>query len=83
MDDVLQKLLWFTNEGIKMIKNIPPASYIPSRDPRNSDMMIHVKTQTGKIIHLDVEPGESIENVKAKIEDIRKIVKLKLSFSEK
>lgn len=34
-----------------------------------SAMQIFVKTLTGKTITLDVEPGDSIENVKAKIQD--------------
>ena len=32
-------------------------------------MQIFVKTLTGKTITLDVEPGDSIENVKTKIQD--------------
>jgi len=32
-------------------------------------MQIFVKTLTGKTITLDVESGDSIENVKAKIQD--------------
>ncbi|MBE7635966.1 autotransporter domain-containing protein [Sneathiella sp. P13V-1] len=32
-------------------------------------MQIFVKTQTGKVISLDVEAGDTIENVKAKIQD--------------
>ncbi len=32
-------------------------------------MQIHVKTLTGKTITLEVEPGDSIDNVKAKIQD--------------
>jgi ubiquitin len=32
-------------------------------------MQIFVKTLTGKTITLDVEPGDSIDNVKAKIQD--------------
>jgi len=33
------------------------------------NMQIFVKTLTGKTITLDVEPSDSIENVKAKIQD--------------
>ena len=33
-------------------------------------MQIFVKTLTGKTITLDVEPSDTIENVKAKIQDI-------------
>ena len=32
-------------------------------------MQIFVKTQTGKTITLEVEPGDSIDNIKAKIQD--------------
>ena len=35
----------------------------------NNSMQIFVKTLTGKTITLDVEPADSIENVKAKIQD--------------
>ena len=34
-----------------------------------SAMQIYVKTLTGKTITLDVEPSDTIENVKAKIQD--------------
>lgn len=33
------------------------------------NMQIFVKTLTGKTITLDVEPSDTIENVKAKIQD--------------
>jgi hypothetical protein len=33
------------------------------------EMQIFVKTLTGKTITLEVEPSDSIENVKAKIQD--------------
>ena len=32
-------------------------------------MQIFVKTLTGKTITLDVEPGDTIENVKQKVQD--------------
>lgn len=35
----------------------------------DSTMQIFVKTLTGKTITLDVEPSDTIENVKAKIQD--------------
>ena len=35
----------------------------------NSDAVIFVKTLTGKTITLEVEPSDSIENVKAKVQD--------------
>ena len=34
-------------------------------------MQIFVKTRTGKIITLDVEPSDTIENIKAKIQDMK------------
>jgi ubiquitin C len=36
---------------------------------RGGSMQIFVKTLTGKTITLDVEPGDTIQNVKAKIQD--------------
>ena len=37
--------------------------------PENSNMQIFVKTLTGKTITLDVEPSDTIDNVKTKIQD--------------
>ena len=34
-----------------------------------ADMQIFIRTLTGKTITLDVEPGDTIENVKNKIQD--------------
>ena len=36
-------------------------------------MQIFVKTLTGKIITLEVEPSETIDNVKAKVQDQERI----------
>ena len=33
-------------------------------------MQIYIKTLTGKTIQLDVEPSDTIENIKDKIQDI-------------
>ena len=41
-------------------------------------MQIFVKTLTGKTITLEVEPSDSIENVKAKIQ-VRKLLKCEVS----
>ncbi|KAJ8392422.1 hypothetical protein AAFF_G00075470 [Aldrovandia affinis] len=50
-----------------------PSSYDPSvteaRVGSDSKMQIFVKTLTGKTITLEVEPSDTIENVKAKIQD--------------
>lgn len=37
--------------------------------PADAEMQIFVKTLTGKTITLEVEPSDTIENVKAKIQD--------------
>lgn len=44
-------------------------SYSPPVSPANAEMQIFVKTLTGKTITLEVEPSDTIENVKAKIQD--------------
>jgi ubiquitin len=40
-----------------------------STKKKRTDMQIFIKTLTGKTITLDVEPSDTIENVKAKIQD--------------
>merc|ERR1711935_599452 len=42
---------------------------LPSSSTPIPNMQIFVKTLTGKTITLEVEPSDSIENVKAKIQD--------------
>ena len=46
------------------------ASYLSTTDyTQQTNMQIFVKTLTGKTITLDVEPSDTIENVKQKIQD--------------
>lgn len=42
---------------------------LPPVSPADAEMQIFVKTLTGKTITLEVEPSDTIENVKAKIQD--------------
>ena len=42
---------------------------LPKNNPLYGKMQIFVKTLTGKTITLEVEPDDTIENVKAKIQD--------------
>ena len=48
---------------------VPITASAAKVDLAPSAMQIFVKTLTGKTITLDVEPGDTIENVKAKIQD--------------
>ena len=43
--------------------------YIPSKKRVTDTMQIFIKTLTGKTITLDVEPSDTIENVKQKVQD--------------
>lgn len=54
-------LLWVNHRTFFQYK----VSYIDSQPL----MQIFIKTLTGKTITLDVEPGDTIENIKAKIQD--------------
>merc|ERR1712183_1132387 len=47
----------------------PEGEHSPSCAQTQGGMQIFVKTLTGKTITLEVEPSDSIENVKAKIQD--------------
>ena len=55
------------DSGIKENCNVFTKHFV-FREVR-SKMQIFVKTLTGKTITLEVEPSDSIENVKAKIQD--------------
>ena len=55
------------DSGIKENLNVFTKHFV-FREVR-SKMQIFVKTLTGKTITLEVEPSDSIENVKAKIQD--------------
>ena len=47
----------------------PPPQHTNTDDNRVSPTQIFVKTLTGKTITLDVEPSDTIDNVKQKIQD--------------
>ena len=47
----------------------PPHSAVTENDENQENMQIFVKTLTGKTITLEVESSDTIENVKAKIQD--------------
>ena len=50
-------------------KNGPPGGKTSAAPRLPSHMQIFVKTLTGKTVTLEVEPEDTIENVKAKIQD--------------
>ena len=54
-----------TNLTLTTLQPTPPVS----RPPAQQQPQIFVKTLTGKTITLDVEPTDSIENSKTKIQD--------------
>eukprot|EP00634_Sargassococcus_sp_CCMP2135_P001005 CAMPEP_0198674926 /NCGR_PEP_ID=MMETSP1467-20131203/98158_1 /TAXON_ID=1462469 /ORGANISM="unid. sp., Strain CCMP2135" /LENGTH=240 /DNA_ID=CAMNT_0044411827 /DNA_START=331 /DNA_END=1054 /DNA_ORIENTATION=+ len=47
----------------------PPAVVLVEKKKKKNTMQIFVKTLTGKTITLDVEPSDTIDNVKQKIQD--------------
>lgn len=56
--------------GRRRQADAPPAVAPPPRRVRASGVQIFVKDLTGKTITLEVEPSDSVDNVKAKIQDM-------------
>ena len=50
-------------------KMLPVEENFVGRSKNTTTIQIFIKTLTGKTITLEVEPSDSIENVKAKIQD--------------
>ena len=61
------QVLAYTNYTTS-ISYAPPSCYRRGCFPNQHRMQIFVKTLTGKTITLEVEPSDTIENVKAKIQ---------------
>ena len=55
--------------GIRTLRFLIALAFVLLGTQEAAAMQIFVKTPTGKTITLDVEPSDSIENVKAKIQD--------------
>lgn len=55
--------------GLEKSLHLPMRSQCPKAIRRLKQMQIFCKTLTGKTITLDVEQSDTIENVKAKIQD--------------
>ncbi|EOD20885.1 hypothetical protein EMIHUDRAFT_75067 [Emiliania huxleyi CCMP1516] len=56
--------------GRRRQADAPPAVAPPPRRVRASGVQIFIKDLTGKTITLEVEPSDSVDNVKAKIQDM-------------
>lgn len=73
MDNLLSSLFLINTKKIKMNKikmnKIMLFLFIAFSSLNGYGMQIFIKTLTGKTITLDVEAGDTIENVKAKIQD--------------
>jgi ubiquitin len=54
--------------GIRTMRFLIALAFVLLGTQEAAAMQIFVKTPTGKTITLDVEPSDSIENVKAKIQ---------------
>nr|XP_040145515.1 polyubiquitin-C isoform X1 [Ictidomys tridecemlineatus] len=59
----------FSVAGHRARAEVRPCWIDRTRHPEEGTMQIFVKTLTGKTITLEVEPSDTIENVKAKIQD--------------
>jgi len=57
------------NTKLEFWWNVNEVLDTPSHQPNRPKMQIFVKTLTGKTITLDVEPSDTIDNVKTKIQD--------------
>ena len=57
------------SDSLKYKAYRPEQSFCFIVQSQRSNMQIFVKTLTGKTITLEVEPSDTIENVKAKIQD--------------
>lgn len=55
-----------TRRRVGVFNTIPPIKQPPNN---TIQMQVFIKTLTGKTITLDVEPSDTIENVKQKIQD--------------
>jgi large subunit ribosomal protein L40e len=59
----------FVSETLLKIVRLHNFSFGGDDSTKTTGMQIFIKTLTGKTITLDVEPSDTIENVKAKIQD--------------
>ena len=55
--------------GMRTLRFMIALAFVLLETQEAAAMQIFIKTPTGKTITLDVEPSDSVENVKAKIQD--------------